>query len=89
MIKSYLESIDNLDSILYDKKMLNEPVYVYKELECEQYFCAVFDYANKEFKDFTTSGDFKLGRIIKHFKLSYQPEFISKVVSANKKKKVF
>jgi hypothetical protein len=89
MIKTYLSSIDNLDSIQYDKSLLTEPVYIYSEIS-GQYFCATYDYSEKEFKDYTIqSGQFRTGQAIKHFKLSWQPEYIGRIVKENKKRKYF
>lgn len=89
MIKTYLESIGCLDSIQYDKTLLTEPVFIYSEIQ-GQYFCATYDYSEKEFKDYTIqSGQFHTGKVIKQFKLSWQPEFIERVVKENKKRKYF
>lgn len=88
MIKSYIDSIENIESI-HDETILKESVSVYKEIDGGQYCCVTYDYDEKQFKDFSTNGDIKLGEIIKHFKLSWQPEFLQRVISLNKKKKFF
>lgn len=89
MIKTYLKSIDSLDSIQYDKSLITEPVYIYSEIS-GQYFCATYDYSEKEFTGYTIqSGEYKTGQAIKCFKLSWQPEFIERVIKENKKRKYF
>ena len=89
MIKTYLESIGSLDSIQYDKALLTEYVFIYSEIQ-GQYFCATYDYSEKEFKDYTIqSGLFHTGQAIKQFKLSWQPEYIGRIVKENKKRKYF
>lgn len=89
MIKTYLKSIGCLESIQYDKTLLTEPVFIYSDIQ-GQYFCATYDYSEKEFKDYTIqSGQFRTGQAIKHFKLSWQPEYIGRIIKENKKRKYF
>ena len=88
MIQDYIDSIKNIESI-HDDTILKELVSIYKEIDGGQYCCITYDYDEKLYKDFSTNGDLKLGKIIKHFKLSWQPEFLQKVISLNKKKKFF
>lgn len=90
MINLYEESIQGLDTILYDKDMLKECVFVYREQQ-GQYFCATYYHSLKDFKDFSTSGKkFKLKNIIRFFKDHYwQSEIIKKVITLNKKRKFF
>ena len=87
MIQSYIDSIKDIESVC-DESILKELVSVYKEID-GQYCCITYNYDEKIFKDFSTSGDFKLGEITKHFKLSWQPEFLKRVIFLNKKKKFF
>lgn len=88
MINFYEESIQKLDTILYDKDMLTEPVFAYRERP-GQYFCATYHHSKREFLRFGTFGNFKSGDILKCFKESWQPEFLKKIILANKKKKFF
>lgn len=89
MIKTYLESIGSLESVQYDKTLLTERVFVYSEIP-GQCFCATYNYSEKEFKDYTMqSGKYKAGQVIKKFKLSWQPEFIERIIKENKKRKYF
>ncbi len=89
MIKSYLKSIGDLETILYDKLMLSEIVSVYKETS-GQYFCTTYTYEDREFTNYSLqTGQYKIGQVIRHFRSSWQPEFIEQVLHNNKKKKYF
>ena len=89
MINSYIRSIGNLDSILYDAKMLTEAVNIYKE-QPGQYFSAAFNYSDKVFEKFTIQrGEHRVGEAIRTFKNSWQPEFLERILKENKKKKYF
>lgn len=90
MINLYEDSIEPLHTIMYDKDMLTEIVYAYRE-QNGQYFCVTYQYSTKEFKDFTTSGNeiFSLGDILRCFKNSSQPQFLERIIKMNKKRKYF
>lgn len=85
MIKLYTKSIYSLDS---KKEDIQEIVCAYKEIS-GQYFCATYDYIERRFTDFSTSGEYKLGKIIKYFSESWQSEFLKKTISVNKRRKFF
>ena len=89
MIKTYLESVECLQSIQKELLTKVESVYIYSEIP-GQYFCVSYDYLKKEFKDFTIqSGKYKVGRAIRYFKFSGQSDFIEKIIKENKKRKYF
>ena len=89
MIKSYLKSIENLDSVLYDKSMLYETVNIYSEPN-GQYFCTTYTYSDREFGTYSIqTGKYKVSQAIRQFKMSWQPEFLENILKINKKKKYF
>lgn len=88
MINLYENSIQKIDSILYDIDMLSEIVFVYKE-QPGQYFCATYHHSKKEFLGFGTFGTFGINSILKCFKESWQPEFLKKIIITNKRRKFF